>query len=155
VVVLTVLFGPALLGALLGYAAFGALGAVVGAPLGFVLGLTALAGVLTPWVTRALLAQHGIRMRGSRWRGRLEVWDLRAREVTTVAGLLRPTATVRRVDRRDSPPDPPRNPPAIPGLWPVPPEALDAPQLQRALARARRYRSRAAEAGDDRPRRGR
>jgi hypothetical protein len=155
VVVLAVLFGPAALGGLLGFVAVGWLGAVIGAPLGFVAGLAALAGVLTPWVTRAVLAQHGIRMRGSRWRGGLEVWDLRAREVTTVSGLLRPRATVRRLDRRDTPPDPPRNPPAIPGLWPVPPQHSDAPQLQRALARARRYRSTAVRAEDERPRRGR
>ncbi|MFL6136885.1 MAG: hypothetical protein ACJ74O_03705 [Frankiaceae bacterium] len=154
-VVLAVLFGPAVLGGVLGYVAVGWLGALVGAPIGFVIGLTALAGVLTPWVTRAVLAQHGLRMRGSRWRGGLEVWDLRAREVTVVRGLLRPRATVRRLDRRDVPPDPPRDPPAIPGLWPVPPEQSDVPQLQRALARARRYRSTAVSVVDERPRRGR
>ena len=95
-------------------------------------------------------------MRGSCWTtGRLGVWDLRSREVTRVAGRLRPRATLCRVDRRDTPPDAPRDPPAIPGLWPPPPDALDAPQVQRALARARRWRARAAEVTDDRPRRGR
>jgi hypothetical protein len=156
VTVLAVLFGPALVGALLGYAVTGWVGVVVGAPAGFAVGLGVLAAVLTPWVTRAVLAQHGIRVRGSRVRGRLELWDLPARELTTVTGVLRQTATVRRLDRRDAPPSPPRNPPAIPGLWPLPPDQRDAPQVQRALAKARRYRATAGSAAvDERPRRGR
>jgi hypothetical protein len=158
VTVLAVLFGPALLGALAGYVVAGWVGVVVGTPAGFALGLVVLAAVLTPWVTRAVLAQYGIRVRGSRWRGRLQVWDLPARELTTVTGVLRRTATVRRLDRRDIPPAPPRSPPPIPGLWPLPPEDRDAPQVQRALAKARRYRAAAVQAArvvDERPRRGR
>lgn len=155
VVVLAVIFGPAVLGAVVGFGLAGWVGALVGVPVGFVVGLGTVAGVLTPWVTRAVLADNGIRTRGSRWSGSLEVWDLGAREVTVVSGRLRPTATVRRMDRRDTPPDPPRNPPSIPGLWPLPPEQRDGPQVQRALRRARRYRATATTVTDERSRRGR
>jgi hypothetical protein len=152
--VLAALFVPLVIGALVGLGVAGWIGAVIGAVAGFVLGLAGLGAVLTPWMERAVLAEHGLRVRGSRWRGRMEVWDLPAREVTTVTGRLRRTATVRRVDRRDPPPDPPRQPPAIPGLWPLPPDARDAPQVQRALDRARRYRT-LAGSPEPLPRRGR
>src|SRR3954454_156144 len=115
--VLAALFVPLVVGAVAGFAVGGIVGAVVGAVAGFVVGLVGLGLVLTPWIERAVLADHGVRVRGSRLRGGLEVWDLPAREVTTVTGRLRPSATTRRLDRRDAPPDPPRSPPYIPGLW--------------------------------------
>jgi len=152
--VLSALFVPLLVGAVVGYAVGGLLGALGGAVAGFVVGLLALAAVLTPWMTRAILAERGVRLRGSRWRGVLEVWDIPAREVTTVTGRVRRTASARRLDRRDPPPDPPRSPPYVPGLWPLPDEAKDAPQVQRALAKARRYRALAGPA-EPLPRRGR
>ena len=154
-VVLAVLLGPAVVGGALGWALAGWLGGVAGAAAGFALGVLATATVLTPWVTRALLAQAGVRVRGARWRGRLEVWDLRGREVTVVTGRLRRSVAVRRLDRREQPPDPPRDPPAVPGLWPLPPEQLDAPQVRRAMARIRRYRELAPAEPEPLPRRGR
>jgi hypothetical protein len=152
--VLAALFVPLVLGALVGFGIGGLLGALIGAVAGFVVGLVGLAAVLTPWIERAVLAQHGVRVRGSRWRGSMEVWDLSAREVTTVRGRLRRTASVRRIDRRDAPPDPPRSPPYVPGLWPLPDDARDGPQVQKAVAKARRYRA-LAGTPEALPRRGR
>lgn len=151
--VLAAMFGPAVLGVLVGLGVGGWLAPVLGAVGGLIVGFGGLGTVLTPWMTRAILADRGLRLHGSRWRGRVEVWDLPRREVTVVEGRLRRRTTTRRADRRETPPDPPRNPPYIPGLWPLPADQRDAPQVRRAMEKVRRLR--AQEVLDQRARRGR
>lgn len=133
----------------------GVVGAAAGAVLGGVAWCVVAAAVLTPWIRRAALHERGVTLHGSRLRGRVELWDGPAREVTVVTGRLRRQARTRWLDRREALPPAPRQPPRIRGVWPLPVTDGDPPAVRRALARARRYRSLAETAVDERSSRGR